>query len=332
MRISRATYVILLGSAFFLTQRVHPQTSSQVKRIQADWQSFKSSQESGNRPVYPPLAVATKIEGGVRLDFVISTDGTTKDIALLSGHPLLVQSAIDAVRSWRFKPTVLGDTAVEVETIATIGFFLPGHDPSTFLAPYRKNVEKNPNGAKEHRALGRQLLNVGEPGEAAVEFQKAISLEPQEAGAHFDLGEALAAKGDLDTAVSEYRKGLSMNPNATNAHYDLARSLERKGDLDGALAEYRLGLQLQPKEGNRHYGFGLLLMKKKDVDAAVIEYRLALQNRFDTPVVHYELGRALEEKGDLAAAEKEYQKAAKDMPQNETYRQAHDRVANHSHP
>jgi TonB family protein len=322
---------LLLALTFAVS--LHPsfaqeQTSSQV-RIQKDWQSAKASQVSGNRPVYPALAAATQIEGGVILDFVIAADGTTKDVSVLAGHPLLVQSAIDAVRSWRFKPTAPGDP--EVETITTVNFFLPGHDSSTYLAPYRKNVGKHPDDAKEHEALGRQLLNIGEADAAAAEFRTAISLQPNDAGAHFSLGNAMGAKGDVEAAIAEYRNGLSMNPNATDPHYDLARWFERKGDLDNAVAEYRIGLKQKPKEGNRHYSFGLLLMKKQDAESAVSEYREALRNGFDTPFVHYELGRALEQRGDLDAAAQEIQRALKDMPQNQAFRDAYDRISNRPH-
>ena len=326
LRIIRRESITRFCFVFLSSHAVYSQTSPQVKRVQADWETFGSWRVSGNRPAYPPLAVATRIEGAVRVDFVVSADGTTKDLVVLSGHPLLVQSAIDAVRSWRFKPTFVGETAVEVETIAAVNFFLPGHDSSTYLAPYRKNVDKHPNNAKEHTTLGHALLNVGEAREAAVQFREAISLEPQEGRAHFDLGEALAAEGDLGAAIAEYRKGLSMNPNDAVAHYDLARLLERNGDLDGAIGEYRLGLQRQPKEGNRHHGLGLLMMKRKDFDAAVVEFRLALKNNFDIPLVHFDLGRALEARGDLAAASKEYQRAAKDSPQNQMFREAFERV------
>ena len=73
-------------------------------------------------------------------------------------------------------------------------------------------------------------------------------------------------------------------------------------------------------------------MKKQDVDSAITEYKQALQNDFDTPFVHYELGRALEQKGDLSGAAKEIQKAYKEMPQNQTFREAHDRLVNSSRP
>jgi len=69
-------------------------------------------------PVYPPLA-ADACGWTVRLHAIISKQGTVQQLEVLSGHPLLVQSALDAVRQWRYRPTLLNGEPVEVDT--TIG-------------------------------------------------------------------------------------------------------------------------------------------------------------------------------------------------------------------
>jgi TonB family protein len=75
-------------------------------------------------PKYPPIAKAAGIQGTVKLDAVIGKDGTVKELKVLSGHPLLVKAAIDAVRKWRFKPTLLNGVPVEVETAIEVNFGL----------------------------------------------------------------------------------------------------------------------------------------------------------------------------------------------------------------
>jgi periplasmic protein TonB len=65
-------------------------------------------------PVYPVLAKQARISGTVRLVGVIAKDGTIEQLQVVSGHPLLVKSAVDAVRQWIYKPTLLNGTAVEV--------------------------------------------------------------------------------------------------------------------------------------------------------------------------------------------------------------------------
>ena len=79
------------------------------------------------QPVYPPLARAARIEGPVVLAAVIAKDGTIDNLQLVSGHPMLVQSALQAVKQWRYKPYVLNGETIEVETRITVNFVL-SHD------------------------------------------------------------------------------------------------------------------------------------------------------------------------------------------------------------
>lgn len=80
-------------------------------------------------PVYPPLARAARIQGDVVLDAIISKDGMVQKVDLISGHPLLVQAAEDAVLKWWFQPTLLNGEPVEVETRVTIHFVLGENAP-----------------------------------------------------------------------------------------------------------------------------------------------------------------------------------------------------------
>jgi len=68
------------------------------------------------QPVYPPLARQTRISGTVRLHAIISKDGSIQQLEVISGHPLLQQNALDAVRQWRYQPTLLNGEPVEVDT------------------------------------------------------------------------------------------------------------------------------------------------------------------------------------------------------------------------
>jgi periplasmic protein TonB len=78
------------------------------------------------QPAYPPLAKQARISGSVVLQAVISKDGTIQKLQVVSGHPMLVQSALDAVRQWRYKPYILNGEPVEVDTQVTVNFTLAG--------------------------------------------------------------------------------------------------------------------------------------------------------------------------------------------------------------
>jgi len=76
------------------------------------------------QPVYPPLARQTRISGTVRLHAIIGKDGTIQSLEVVSGHPLLQQAALDAVRQWRYQPTLLNGDAVDVDTTVDVIFSL----------------------------------------------------------------------------------------------------------------------------------------------------------------------------------------------------------------
>jgi len=76
------------------------------------------------QPVYPPLARQTRISGTVRLHAIIGKDGTIQQLEVMSGHPLLQQNALDAVRQWRYQPTLLNGEPVEVDTTIDVIFSL----------------------------------------------------------------------------------------------------------------------------------------------------------------------------------------------------------------
>jgi periplasmic protein TonB len=76
------------------------------------------------QPEYPRLAKNIGLSGTVILRARIGTDGEVRDLQLVSGNALLAHSALEAVREWRYRPTMLHGQAVEVETQITVNFVL----------------------------------------------------------------------------------------------------------------------------------------------------------------------------------------------------------------
>jgi protein TonB len=70
------------------------------------------------------LARQARIQGTVKLEADISKDGTIENLKVISGHPLLIQAALDAVKQWRYQPTLLNGVAVEVVTTIDVNFTL----------------------------------------------------------------------------------------------------------------------------------------------------------------------------------------------------------------
>lgn len=76
-------------------------------------------------PVYPPLALQARVEGTVRFNATIGKDGHIENLALVSGHPLLVGPAQQAVQQWVYRPTLLNGQPVQVITTIDVNFTLP---------------------------------------------------------------------------------------------------------------------------------------------------------------------------------------------------------------
>jgi len=79
------------------------------------------------QPAYPALARTARIQGAVVLQAVISKQGAIENLKVLTGQPMLVPAAIEAVRQWRYRPYILNDQPVEVETQITVNFSLAGN-------------------------------------------------------------------------------------------------------------------------------------------------------------------------------------------------------------
>jgi len=73
-------------------------------------------------PVYPRIAIPAGVQGDVKLHAIISKQGTIESLNVISGHPLLTPSALEAVSQWKYRPYVLNGEPVEVETYITVTF------------------------------------------------------------------------------------------------------------------------------------------------------------------------------------------------------------------
>ncbi len=73
-------------------------------------------------PEYPAVARTARVQGSVLMHAIIGTDGTIQRLQVISGNPLLVRSAMEAVKRWRYRPYLLDGKPVEVETNITVNF------------------------------------------------------------------------------------------------------------------------------------------------------------------------------------------------------------------
>lgn len=85
---------------------------------------MRSSLVTKVNPIYPPEAKRQRIDGAVLLQINIDKNGNVSEVEPISGHPLLIRAAIDAVKQWKYKPYLLNNTPIEVETTVLIKFVI----------------------------------------------------------------------------------------------------------------------------------------------------------------------------------------------------------------
>ena len=81
-------------------------------------------------PVYPPIAIAGRVQGTVVLQATIAKTGEIENLHAIAGPPLLQGAALDAVNQWQYKPYLLNGEPVEVETTVNVIFSLGGEAPA----------------------------------------------------------------------------------------------------------------------------------------------------------------------------------------------------------
>jgi periplasmic protein TonB len=109
------------------------------------------------QPVYPAEAKAAHISGTVMIHLVVGKDGTVQTLDVISGPEELRQAAVDAVKQWKYRPTLLNSQPVEVDTKVQVIFDLSG-------APETESQTGPPNGAidPQFKADILQLLDAME--------------------------------------------------------------------------------------------------------------------------------------------------------------------------
>lgn len=109
-----------------------PQKAEQRKRVRVSQGVATGLLVRKISPKYPSEARKNKIQGMVMLNAVIGRQGDITDLSVISGHPLLAEAALEAVKQWKYRPYLLNGEPVEVETKILVNF-----TPSEFLSDER---------------------------------------------------------------------------------------------------------------------------------------------------------------------------------------------------
>jgi TonB family protein len=121
-------------------------------------------------PEYPPLARAARLQGKVLLKATISKDGDVTAVTVVSGHPMLAPSAIEAVRKWKYKPFLVDGQPMTVKAEIEVPFSLGISE-----ADYKKEQEASNDYFKQEDRC-RALIKAQKFTEAEAAYKTAVDL------------------------------------------------------------------------------------------------------------------------------------------------------------
>ena len=102
-----------------------PSLPSVVNRIRIGSSLLQKKLKSAQPPEYPALARQARVEGEVKLNAVVGKDGSVQNLSVVSGHPLLIPAAIEAVKHWTYEPTAINGSPTDVESEVDVNFAYP---------------------------------------------------------------------------------------------------------------------------------------------------------------------------------------------------------------
>jgi TonB family protein len=154
-------------------------------------------------PVYPEIAMQAKVRGVVVAEIRIGTDGSVEDAKILRSIPLLDQAALDAVRQWRFTPTLLNGQAVPVMLTVTVNFTPQGAGGQPSPAPIEMATQVEPK--RSPRVIKDVKPRYPEEGLEAkvsgtVEVAVTIGTDGKVSAAHVVRGVPMFNQAALDAA------------------------------------------------------------------------------------------------------------------------------------
>ncbi|MCB1033378.1 MAG: tetratricopeptide repeat protein [Acidobacteria bacterium] len=198
---------------------------------------------------------------------------------------------------------------------------------------FRSVLELDSDDLSARLSLGRTLLDLRRPDEAAAEFRRVLDQDPESAAAYDGLGRTAVDDGDFEEAVGLFRKALELQPEASRVYYRLGQALRRAGrkeDAREALThqgptevifrdELQEALSRKARGVSAALRWGGVAMLAGDLDGATQAFRHALSLAPDDAATRHSLGGVLAQKGDLTSAIEQYRRAAELEPENATH-------------
>lgn len=243
-------------------------------------------------PIYPEVAKMAHISGTVVLHCIVGKDGSVHQLESVSGPPLLLKSAMDAVRQWRYEPTFLKGEPVEVDTTVSVIFTLGGNaaPPSTV----HPDTAESPDAAAAHVLYdsGMKAFNQGDYRSAAELLEASVARYPHKSSAFNDLGRTYLMLDLVDKAVIAFQKAVEINPSDRFAYNNLGRAFWKQKKYDQAVEAFTKQLEINPQDRFVHPNLGLMYMQMNQYDKAAVEFEIAAAAAPNDPSIQADLGGA----------------------------------------
>lgn len=167
-----ASYLAIPGTAQ-QTNTAPAAGASAPKKIVISAGVAAGARTGGDAPQYPAIAKAARVQGTVELQATIGTTGAIENLRVISGPPMLQSAAMDAVRTWTYKPYLLNGSPVEVETQVNVVFSLPDSESAGVGASGR-------GGSQTDQIVGGKLPSGTTPADFAPPEHPITSDQVQE--------------------------------------------------------------------------------------------------------------------------------------------------------
>lgn len=309
----RELTLVLILAWTATTARSPHQSGTEASRIEVEPLSQQVRLLHGPQPAYPAQARKDRIEGKVTLSAVIDREGRVAELTLVSGDSTFVPAAMDAVRRWRYAPTLRNGQPVEVVTRIEVEFRL-AYDLDQGLQAFRSVAEANPGGAEAHYVAGVELKHAREFERSAAEFREATRRNPEFFEAYLQLAFQMLILGRLDEQADAYKEAVRIRPDSVHAQEALSEALLKVGDLDGAITAFRRAVLLQPYDERRYKALAHLLNRRGDAARAAAEFREVSQLAPDPAALRRSLAQEFERSRYVDAAIAEYQEVLRIDP------------------
>ena len=279
-------------------------------------------------PIYPFEAERDGLEGEVTLRFIVTKQGEVKTPSVVESSPMGMfdQSALEAIRHWRFKPAVKAGETVDAIAIMPLHFRLPesrGTGYDAYLAVnkgmvhmrsgnYERAIDEfsraiwyfpdEPANSATYNSRGVSYVTIGRYEEAVSDFDTALNLRPDQAIVHANRGGAYARLGNLQKAIRDCNAAIELDPRMARAYADRGAAYWELGRPREALEDCSKAISLDPELIGAYYVRGNAHRKTGRYQEAVADYSQVINGRPDYAQVYNNRGYAYNNLGKIDEA------------------------------